>query len=76
MRAALSAKVLAMASLIREVGETFFTLYKGFSVTFRTMFRKTTTESFPDAPPTVQARYRGIRKGAPASATIEKQPAL
>ena len=55
-----SAKVNAMASLIQEVGETFFTLYKGFSVTLRTMFRKTTTESFPDAPPTVQPRYRGI----------------
>ena len=36
------------------------TLYKGFSVTFRTMFRKTTTESFPDVPPSVQPRYRGI----------------
>jgi NADH-quinone oxidoreductase subunit I len=55
-----SAKVNVMASLIQEVGETFFTLYKGFSVTLRTMFRKTTTESFPDAPPTVQPRYRGI----------------
>src|ERR1700728_1298189 len=55
-----SARVIAMASLIQEVGETFFTLYKGFSVTLRTMFRKTTTESFPDAPPTVQPRYRGI----------------
>src|SRR5208283_466595 len=55
-----SVKVNAMASLIQEVGETFFTLYKGFSVTLRTMFRKTTTESFPDAPPTVQPRYRGI----------------
>ena len=55
-----SAKVSSMASLIREVGETFFTLYKGFSVTLRTMFRKTTTESYPDAPPTVQPRYRGI----------------
>jgi NADH-quinone oxidoreductase subunit I len=55
-----SAKVNPMASLIQEVGETFFTLYKGFSVTLRTMFRRTTTESFPDAPPTVQPRYRGI----------------
>lgn len=57
---AVSAKVNRMASLIQEVGETFFTLYKGFSVTLRTMFRKTTTESFPDTPPTVQPRYRGI----------------
>jgi NADH-quinone oxidoreductase subunit I len=49
-----------MASIVREAAETFFTLYKGFRVTFKTMFRKTATESFPEAPPTVQARYRGI----------------
>jgi len=49
-----------MPSIVREVGETFVTLFKGFSVTLRTMFGKTTTERFPDAPPTVQARYRGI----------------
>jgi NADH-quinone oxidoreductase subunit I len=49
-----------MASLIQEVGETFFTLYKGFSVTLRTMFRKTTTENYPDVPASVQPRYRGI----------------
>src|SRR5579862_924955 len=49
-----------MASIVREVGETFVTLFKGFSVTLRTMFRKTTTESFPDVPPSVQPRYRGI----------------
>ena len=49
-----------MASIVREVGETFVTLVKGFSVTFRTMFRKTTTENFPEVPPSVQPRYRGI----------------
>ena len=49
-----------MPSIIREVGETFTTLFKGFRVTFRTMLQKTTTERFPDAPPTVQPRYRGI----------------
>lgn len=49
-----------MSSIIHEVADTFVTLCKGFSVTFRTMFRTTTTETFPDAPPTVQARYRGI----------------
>ena len=48
-----------MPSIIREVGETFTTLFKGFRVTFRTMLQKTTTERFPDAPPTVQPRYRG-----------------
>ncbi|MGA7622752.1 MAG: NADH-quinone oxidoreductase subunit NuoI [Candidatus Acidiferrales bacterium] len=49
-----------MSSILQEVGETFVTLYKGFSVTFRTMFRKTTTEAFPNVPPSVQPRYRGI----------------
>jgi NADH-quinone oxidoreductase subunit I len=49
-----------MASIVREVGETFMALAKGFSVTFRTIFKKTTTESYPDVPPSVQPRYRGI----------------
>jgi NADH-quinone oxidoreductase subunit I len=49
-----------MPSIVKEVGETFAALVKGFSVTFRTMFRKTTTEQFPEAPATVQPRYRGI----------------
>jgi indolepyruvate ferredoxin oxidoreductase len=33
-------------------------------------------EKFDKQWPQLQARYRGVRKGAPASATIEKQPAL
>jgi NADH-quinone oxidoreductase subunit I len=49
-----------MSSIIADVGATFLTLYKGFSVTFRNLFRKTTTEAFPHAPATVQSRYRGI----------------
>ena len=49
-----------MPSIVQEVAGTFATLYKGFSVTFRTMFRKTTTERFPDVPPSVQPRYRGL----------------
>src|ERR1700746_4059678 len=49
-----------MASIIREVGDTFGALVKGFSVTFRTMFRKTVTESYPEQPVNFQPRYRGI----------------
>ena len=49
-----------MPSIVHEVADTFATLYKGFSVTLRTMFRKTTTERFPDVPPSVQPRYRGL----------------
>ena len=32
----------------------------GFSVTFRTMFRKPVTESYPEQPVNFQPRYRGI----------------
>ena len=49
-----------MPSIVGEVAETFVTLVKGFSVTLRAMFRKTTTENFPEVPPSVQPRYRGI----------------
>ena len=49
-----------MPSIVGEVAETFVTLFKGFSVTLRAMFSKTTTENFPETAPTVQPRYRGI----------------
>ena len=49
-----------MSSFIREAGETFSTLVKGFSVTFRTMLRKTVTENYPEEPVHFEARYRGI----------------
>ena len=46
--------------MIKEAGETFVTLAKGFRVTFRNMLRKTVTENYPEEPVHVQARYRGI----------------
>ena len=49
-----------MASLLREFGETTVALVKGFSVTFRNMFRKTVTENYPHQPVNFQPRYRGI----------------
>ena len=49
-----------MASPIREVAETFGALAKGFSVTFKNMFRKTVTENYPHEPVHFQPRYRGI----------------
>ena len=49
-----------MASGLREVAETFSTLAKGFSVTFRNIFRKTVTENYPYEKVHFQARYRGI----------------
>src|SRR6202050_5447039 len=49
-----------MSSILTEAGETFVTLVKGFSVTFRNLFRKTVTENYPEEPVHFQARYRGI----------------
>ena len=49
-----------MPSILREIGETAFTLAKGLSVTFRTIFRPTVTENYPDEPVRFQPRYRGI----------------
>lgn len=49
-----------MPSIVGEVAGTFVTLIKGFSVTLRAFFGKTTTEDFPSNPATVQPRYRGI----------------
>lgn len=49
-----------MAFILKEVGETFITLAKGFGVTFRNMLRKPVTENYPDEPVHFQARYRGI----------------
>jgi NADH-quinone oxidoreductase subunit I len=49
-----------MPSIVREIGETFSTLVKGFSVTFRAMLRKPVTEKYPQGPVQFQPRYRGI----------------
>lgn len=49
-----------MASLLREVTETIVTLAKGFRVTFRNMWGKTTTENYPETPVNFMPRYRGI----------------
>jgi len=49
-----------MASILREMGETFITLVRGFNVTFTNMIRKPVTENYPDEPVHFQARYRGI----------------
>lgn len=43
-----------------ETARTVKALAKGFSVTFRNMLRKTTTENYPDGPASIMPRYRGI----------------
>jgi NADH-quinone oxidoreductase subunit I len=55
-----SDKLLSMASPIREVAATFRTMFQGFGVTFRNIFRKTVTENYPYEPVHFQPRYRGI----------------
>jgi NADH-quinone oxidoreductase subunit I len=49
-----------MPSIVREVVEAAGALVKGFSVTFRNIFRKTVTENYPYEPVHFQPRYRGI----------------
>jgi len=49
-----------MAFFATEVVRTIGALAKGFSVTFRNMLRKTTTENYPDGPASIMPRYRGI----------------
>jgi NADH-quinone oxidoreductase subunit I len=55
-----AAKLREMPSILTEIGETFITVVRGFSVTFRNMWRKSTTENYPDERVHFQARYRGI----------------
>jgi NADH-quinone oxidoreductase subunit I len=49
-----------MASVLREFGDTFVALAKGFRVTFSNMLRKPVTENYPEEPVHFEARYRGI----------------
>ena len=49
-----------MAFILREAGETLATLVKGFSVTFKNLWRKPVTENYPYEPVHFQARYRGV----------------
>jgi NADH-quinone oxidoreductase subunit I len=49
-----------MGSALREVGETIFTLAKGFRVTWRNLWRKPITENYPIEPASLQNRYRGL----------------
>jgi len=49
-----------MGSLLKEVGGAFAALAQGLGVTFRNLWRKPTTENYPDEPVHFQGRYRGI----------------
>ena len=47
-------------SSLSEVGGGFTAILKGLGVTFRNLWRKPTTENYPDEPVHFQGRYRGI----------------
>lgn len=49
-----------MESILKEVSGTFAALARGFSITFRTLWRKPITENYPDEPVHFESRYRGI----------------
>jgi NADH-quinone oxidoreductase subunit I len=49
-----------MGSVLRDFGDTFVALAKGFRVTLANMLRKPVTENYPEEPVHFQARYRGI----------------
>ena len=49
-----------MANKINEVLETAAAIAKGMSVTFKEMMSPTITDLYPEAPPVLQERYRGV----------------
>src|SRR6266481_8908090 len=49
-----------MASKIREIFGSAAAIAKGMGITLYEMMQPTVTEDYPDAPPKVQERYRGV----------------
>jgi len=49
-----------MGNVLGDAMRTVTALSQGLNVTFRTMFRKTTTEGYPEEPVHFMPRYRGI----------------
>ena len=49
-----------MPARINEVIQSAAAIAKGMSVTLKEMLSPTLTEDYPDAPPKVQERYRGV----------------
>jgi len=49
-----------MANKLEEVFGTAASLVKGMSVTFREMMQPTVTDLYPDAPPVLEERFRGV----------------
>ncbi len=49
-----------MANPLEELIESASALAKGMGVTFREMMSPTVTENYPDEPPKLEKRYRGV----------------
>ena len=49
-----------MPNIVGEIVDSAVALAKGFSVTFKTMFRPTVTENYPHEPVHFEDRYRGV----------------
>src|SRR6266478_6451512 len=49
-----------MANPLEELIESASAIAKGMSVTFREMMSPTITEDYPDGPPKVEERFRGV----------------
>ncbi len=49
-----------MSSVFNSFVETAAALAAGFKVTWKTLFRPTVTENYPEEPPHFEQRYRGL----------------
>src|SRR6266852_1330067 len=49
-----------MPNKIEEILDTAAAIAKGMGVTFREMMSPTVTENYPDEPPKLEERYRGV----------------
>ena len=49
-----------MANIVREILGTAASLAKGMSITFGEMMSPTVTDDYPDAPPRIEERFRGV----------------
>ncbi|HLY63578.1 MAG TPA: NADH-quinone oxidoreductase subunit NuoI [Terriglobia bacterium] len=49
-----------MPNILVDIADSAAALAKGFSITLRTMFKRTVTENYPDEPVHFEDRYRGI----------------
>ncbi|MDD5542613.1 MAG: NADH-quinone oxidoreductase subunit NuoI [Acidobacteriia bacterium] len=49
-------------NFLKEIFDATFAIAKGYSITFKHLFRPTITENYPDVMPKFEERYRGIHE--------------